>query len=157
MKKYLIALGVAIAIAALGFAFGRYSAPTQIKEIEKIKVVTVEKKVEKAVEKKDVKVVVTEKPDGTKITETTDLSTTTTDTNTDTNTNSTTDKTKITTFKKPNWRIGAIAGLDIHTSSFSAVKPVYGALVERRILGPISVGGMGMSNGTFGIVLSVEF
>jgi hypothetical protein len=152
MKKYLIIGGVALGIAVLGFAFGRYSAPVKVVEKEKIKIVEVEKK--KVNEKKDVTTVVVTKPDGTTTTTTRDTSVT--DSSTDTSTVATSEKSKTTTYKKPNWVVAGLIGADVSNFSLKS-KPIYGGSVSRKVLGPISVGGWGMSNGTFGASISLEF
>jgi len=91
--------------------------------------------------------VVVTKPDGTK--------TTTTDDNSVINDNSSTkdSSSTITTYSKPQWKVGALAGLSVNSLS----KPIYGAQVEKRLLGPISIGAFGLSNSTGGVSLSLEF
>lgn len=165
MKKYLYIALVALGLAALGYAFGRYTAPEKVVEKEKIKVQTVEvvKEVikEVKVENKNVntRTRVVEYPDGRKetITEVIDRTTvgTNTDTNTDSNSSSTTEKEKekITINKKPDWKFTGLAGVEI--SDFGT--PIYGGMVEKRILGPISVGVWGLSDKTVGGAISIEF
>lgn len=63
------------------------------------------------------------------------------------------------------WRVGPMVGLDIprlaRQVDASAVDPLsflaVGIQVERRIVGPISVGAYGMSNGMVGATLTFEF
>jgi len=153
MKRYFIIAGAAILIALAAFAFGRYSAPERIKEVEKIKVVEVEKKQQN--EKKDVVTVITKKPDGTSVTTVTDK--TVVDTKTDTDTVATSEKTREVTYRRPQWKLTGMAGFDTDTSDFTSVKPIYGAAVERRLLGPIFVGAWGLSNRTFGVSVALEF
>lgn len=154
MKKTLLLISAFLITGALGFGFGKYSAPTKVVEVEKIKTVTVEKVVEKKAEKKNVKTVVVQAPDGTTTTTTTDTSTVDTNTNTDTNTVATDEKKKTTTYSRPNWRLAALGGFD---PNGNIGKPIYGGSIERRILGPIFVGAFGMSNKSFGVSLSFEF
>lgn len=52
----------------------------------------------------------------------------------------------------PAWRVGALVGLDIH-----ALQPTYGAHVERRLVGPLSLGGFALTSGVAGLSLSLEF
>src|SRR5436190_8856090 len=58
---------------------------------------------------------------------------------------------KTTTFL-PQWRLGPMVGLDWHSG-----QRTYGGLVERRILGPISLGVWGLSSGQAGAVVTAEF
>jgi hypothetical protein len=157
VRKYLYVVGIALLIGTLGYGFGRYSAPIQIKEVEKIKIVTVEKKVENTKEKKDVQVVVVQKPDGTTTTTTTDKTTIDIAASTNTDTTSLTDKSKLTVFSRPSWKFTLMGGMDIHTSNLTVVKPIYGGMIERSILGPISIGAWGISNGTFGLSAAIAF
>ena len=153
LKKYLIVGGVAVGIGLLGYGIGRFTTPSKIVEVEKIKVVTVEAQHQNT--NADVTTVVVAKPDGTTTTTTTDHSTHTTDTNT--STVATDDHSKTTTYSKPNWRIAALAGADASTSTIGLVKPIYGGCVERRLFWNISVGAWGLSNKTFGGMVSMEF
>lgn len=115
IKISLIALGLAIG----GFILGRYTTPA--KTIEVIKEVHLN---ENKQENEHTHQVITEKPDGTKVTETvTDLKT-----NTQLAVN-TIESTKITTIKKK-WG----AGLVFDTRS------KYGILVETRIIDPFILG-----------------
>lgn len=50
----------------------------------------------------------------------------------------------------PDWRLSGMVGLDI-----PGAHAVYGASVERRILGPIHVGAWGLSSGSFGVAAGV--
>ena len=153
MKKYLIIGGIAVGIGLLGYGIGRFTTPNKIVEVEKIKIVTVEAQHQNT--NADVTTVVVAKPDGTTTTTTTDHSTTTTDTNT--STVATDDHSKTTTYSKPNWRIGALAGADASTSTIGLVKPIYGGFVERRVFLNVSIGAWGLSNKTFGGMVSLEF
>lgn len=56
------------------------------------------------------------------------------------------------------WRVSALAGADLRTVSMTAPPAwVLGGLVERRIVGPISLGAWGLSSGAAGLSLSLEF
>lgn len=129
--KYLI-IG-AILLVLLGYGAGRYLQPA--------KVVT---KTEVVVHDHIHTVTITiSKPDGTKTT------TTTTDNNSVID-----DKTStVITNSKPQWKVAGLAGLNISNLS----SPIYGAQIERRIIGPISVGVWGLTNSSGGISLSLEF
>lgn len=53
----------------------------------------------------------------------------------------------------PDWRVGGLVGVTLQP----ALRPVYGLHVERRILGPVSLGAWGLSSGVIGASLSAEF
>jgi hypothetical protein len=55
---------------------------------------------------------------------------------------------------RPDWRAGALVGVDpFHPLSGF----VYGATVERRVLGPVWLGAWGLSSRAVGLSLSLEF
>lgn len=146
MDKPLNLAIAALVLVLLGYATGRYVQPA--------KVVTETKEVIKEVQVVNKNVVTTEKeikhPDGTVETDTTiqDKSTeqSTTLDNKDTLTT--------VTNAKPQWRLSAMAG---KRSGQSLDQPMYGAIVERRILGPIFVGAWGTSGRDGGISVGLEF
>jgi hypothetical protein len=174
--KRLQMFAVACILAGTGYAFGRYSAPDRVvtKEHETVRTVTqVDTRAQEEVValrsqletlKRSTHRVETVKPDGTR--------TVTTDTNTERNRDTTSDKTthaeqqtvaqtettrEVTktvevTRERPQWRVGPLVGFDLRTRT-----PVYGGIVERRILGPVSLGAVGLSNGTLGLSLTLEF
>jgi len=149
--RYKLLIGAAVIVGA--FAWGRFSAPVEIKEVEKIKVVQVEAKKEK----KDVVTVVTEKPDGSKVTTVTDKTTT----DTDSSTVATSDRLKYTSYKKPDWNITVFAGTDLRDLKLSGSHfggpLLFGAEVQRRIVGPFHISGIVMTNWTVGVGLGVTF
>lgn len=55
--------------------------------------------------------------------------------------------------KRPDWRAGVLVGVNLTDMT----KPVYGGMLERRIVGPLSVVGTGFSNGTATVGISLEF
>jgi hypothetical protein len=55
--------------------------------------------------------------------------------------------------KRPDWRVGALVGVQPRVP----LEPLYGALVERRVLGPVSVGAWGVYRGPVGLAVTVEF
>lgn len=138
-----ILLSILVA-AGLGYAGGRYVQPakvvTQIKEVVK----TVE------IVKHDTTTITKEvkHPDGTTETDTTvvnhdiDMS----------HSNTSNTISKVTENLKPQWKATALAGYN-----FSSFEKVYGAEIDRRIIGPIFVGAWGNSNHTGGLSVSVEF
>ncbi len=144
-------VGIA-ALFGVAFAAGRYSSPTpDVKEVERIvyRDKVVEKIVTVTVESEAKRVVIyrerTTKPDGT-ITEReaehvatdtkvkTDLSSVR-----DAETDLRRDTSKTVTASRPQWRVGALIGADLGFAPLSATL-VVGGQVERRIIGPFSVG-----------------
>ncbi len=139
---YKVIATVILAAALLGYAGGRYVQPahviTEIKEV--VKTVEVVKHDTTTTTKE------TTHPDGTKDTETTVV-------NHDTDISSSVDKKDNKTITlQPQWKAQAQYGYD-----FSTLRPVYGAGIERRILGPISAGVWGNNNHTAGLSASIEF
>jgi hypothetical protein len=132
---------VTIILVVAAFGAGRYLTPTKV--VTKTQVVTQTNDIIHD----HIHTVVVTNPNGT--------TTTTTDNNsviddkTDTDSNSST----VTTYSKPQWKVSGMAGLSVNSLS----TPIYGAQVERRILGPISAGIWGLSNSTGGVALSLEF
>lgn len=51
-----------------------------------------------------------------------------------------------------NWQVAALA-----TTQLSNLTPAYGALVQRRVLGPLFVGVLGKVDGEFGLSVGMEF
>jgi hypothetical protein len=179
MKWYHYALS-GLALAAVGFTFGRYATPDKVVEIERVKTVTVEKEDIRAKERiaaltaeiETLKLrthrerTTVERPDGTR--ETREVETVDVDRTTDTR--ETVEvirevekvrtvyvdrevlKEKRIESHRPDWRIGAMGVLDVPTLKYGA-----GAIVERRILGPISLGLWGVSTGQGGLALTLEF
>lgn len=137
--------GIILAILLVAtYSGGRYLQPAKIETKTKI----VEKEV--IVERKNVVTVIKEvkRPDGTVETETRteDKSETTGKKDSDSSSSS------VVTNNKPQWRAGALVGMDFRTN-----QTTYGALVERRILGPASLGVYGTTNQNVGLSLSLEF
>lgn len=59
---------------------------------------------------------------------------------------------KTTERARPSWRLGPLVAFDLRTRGLS-----YGGQVERRILGPVSLGAFGLSTGVAGLSLTLEF
>jgi len=141
-KKYIVM--AIVFMCAVGYAFGRYFQPPQVvtKEVEVIK--------EVEVVKREVKTIIKEvtRPDGTKETTTT----------IDENTKETTRKDQnrqnetIVTAQKPQWKVDLMV-----KASLTNIIPVYGASVQRRILGPMFVGVQGWGDQSAGVSLGMEF
>ena len=138
-NQYII-VGVLILLAA---AAGRYLTP------EKIVTKTITVEVEKKQEKTNTVVVKVTKPDGT-ITETTN---TNTESTTTTNTNTKTD-TIIVQGKKSPLNVSALAGINV-TNPAGGI--IFGGHVSKQILGPVNIGVFGLSNGTAGLSVGLQF
>lgn len=160
-----------VAAVLLAFAGGRYSNPAKVTEVERVvyKDRIVEKIVEKRVEVEaktkvvyrtkvitqegETRIVEVEKEDTHKDTNVA------IDTNKDTTKEGTAEKTKVTEYAKPQWKIGALVGYD-----FSPVPGLdiahgltLGVTVERRLIGPVWIGAWALHTGAVGGSLSVEF
>lgn len=53
---------------------------------------------------------------------------------------------------RPAWRLTPMAGIDLRSGAFS-----FGGMISHRLVGPISVGAFGLSSGTVGVGISLEF
>ena len=130
-------LGVGLVLLALGIGAGRYTAP----ECGKQETTTDTKKEIKNIEETVIEVTT---PDGTTTKTTKKIDkTVTTDTH---------QKELITETKRPNYRASALIGYN-----FNSFLPVYGAAIEKRIIGNISVGVWGTTDRSVGASLSLEF
>jgi hypothetical protein len=58
---------------------------------------------------------------------------------------------------RPAWRVHALVGVRLSDVLGGKLAPAYGAALERRVLGPLSVGAWGLSTGTVGVSVSLEF
>lgn len=135
MKNLLIALGVGLLIGAAGMYV-----------LNKPETKTVQVEVEKEVVKKDVVTIVKEivRPDGTK-------ETTTTSTDKSTEKRDSTSSLVQTTAKK-DWLLGVTASV-----LPDDLKPVYGILAQRRVLGPAFLG-LGLNTNKQAILnVAIEF
>lgn len=142
-------------IAAVAFASGRWLAPTKIKT--EIKTVEVEKKTDNSKTKinRDTTQVEITKPDGTKeITTKTHETTDTADSSTS-QTLKSSDQTKEVAKDGSKVTLSILAGAPIRFSDI--VQPIYGGIIMKPILGPITVGIWGLSNSTGGVSLGLSF
>lgn len=153
-------IGVVAVSLLVSFAAGRYTVTETIKT--KTETIETEKKKEDTVivkkRDKNVKIVVTEtdRPDGTKIitTVTTDLTKSSVDTNTklsDTG-SKTSDSSSSTVKGESKVSLSALGGVDMTNGHL-----LYGLSVIRPVLGPITVGAFGLSDGTIGASVGVSF
>lgn len=147
LKKY----GLFGLIAIVGILIGRYviQPKSEVKTKEVIKYVEVFK--EKKSEKKNVKVVVVEKPDGTKTTTTTDTSTTDTVTNNQTKV----DSSKETVVKKGSGlTLGALA---IANAERFSDKLEYGVTAAIPVFGSLKAQALVTTDKRVGLGLAIEF
>lgn len=137
MNNIKMAIGVGLLLIGLGAAVGRYSVPECDKQ---------ETTKDTTEEIKDIEETTTEtkKPDGTIVKETKKIDKTIT--------KDTHKKETITEDKKSNYRAAALVGYN-----FNTFLPVYGAAIEKRIIGNLSVGVWGTTDRSVGASLSLEF
>lgn len=156
-------------LLALAFASGRFLAPTkvQVKTVEKV--VTVDRVVEKRVEvqaESKAKVVyrdrtIIQKQDGTTERRNVRLESDSADTGSASGDDSlkevvrVDDRASEKTVERyaPDWNIGVMTGPSFGRSHGAT----YGAMVERRVLGPIWLGAWGMSSKEAGIIIGLQF
>lgn len=161
----------ALVIAAVGFGSGRLSAPEKVKI--QIQTVEVEKKTDKKQEdtainnKKDRKYLKTTTetvaPDGTKtVTSTTKLDTFDHDTSDSKSTDVAIDQeakestqSKEVTYKKSPLNLGLMVGPDL-SHGFNSSTMLYGGYINKALIGPITTGIFGFSNGTVGFSLGLS-
>lgn len=136
--KFLSKTPVLLLIAlAIGIAVGRYSN----RPAETTKIVHEETKKVIDTKKKIIEVVT---PDGTKTTTTTEDTVTTIDK----------DKTKSSQTKpSPKVNLSFLAGVP----RLNDLRPIYGLSVSKEFIGPITVGLFGLTNGTLGVSIGVDF
>jgi hypothetical protein len=149
MDKKLIVAG--LALVAVTFSAGRFSAPAKVETKEVQKVVYVDRIVKEV--DKDVQTTTKETtlPNGTKIKETVkeDKSKIHTDEN-KSGTSVTVTETKVTT--RPDWRLGLY-----YRPAMRELSPCYGAIVERRLLGEVFVGAIIGTDKTAAITITLGF
>jgi len=157
-------IGIAVGALVLAFASGYYLAPEKIKT--EIKTVTVETKSDdkKTEENKDThkEVVVTETqaPDGTKTT----VTKTTEDTKVKDKSEDikkddlTVTKDKTTEITKSGRRINieALVGMNLF-NGITNITPVYGAHMSTNVVGPVTAGLFGFTNGILGVSIGIGF
>lgn len=139
---------IASAVVLVAFASGRYSAYTK----PDISIKTDETKQTNTDTDKDTHKVttVTKTPDGKSVTTIVE--------DTTTNTKKTTDSTKtvdqiVTQPKHSLINISALASLD----TADGFKPVYGISANKELIGPITVGAFGLTNGVIGLSVGLNF
>jgi hypothetical protein len=153
---------VSLLLVSLGAGIGKYASPEKV--VTKTETITVEKEVIKYKEsgsentKVDKVTVIVEdiSKDGTIHRETVQVDKTQIDKfiSKELDKKKETDTTVVTETEKTNqalWHISALASVK------QGEIPSYGALVEKRVLGPISVGAFGLTNKTAGITIGYSF
>lgn len=140
-KEWLTALG---AMFAVGFCFGYYAMPQ--KTVIQRQIIEVEKKTQDV--QKDTVRTETRKPDGTVEIRTERH----VDQHTQTDTNKQETERQEIVKSSGVLSVSAMAG-----TTFSLTPPVYGAMVSRNLIGPITVGLWGISNGTGGVAVGLNF
>lgn len=153
LKSKIFLVGLALLAS---YAFGRFSAPEKVK-IEK-QIVEVEKKVtDRDAEKNTKKTTTTTKithPDGrveetTTVVEETNRKSSKTETSESGKSSS---ETTETTYSSSKVSVSGLWGIQIGTPGV-----VYGASISKPILGPITVGAFGLSNGIVGGSIGLTF
>lgn len=141
-----------VIIAASGllvaFAFGRYTASNVASVQTSIdKDISTDKHTNTDTKKTTT---ITEEPDGKKVTVITEDTKIESDRSTDTKIK--TDQT-VTMAKKSLINISALASVDVNNGFI----PVYGISANKELLGPITVGAFGFTNGVVGLSLGINF
>lgn len=150
-KKVLVVVGA----FALGLASGWFSRPEKV--VTKVETKVVDHYVNSTntsdVNHKKIVVVETKAPDGTPVKTTTITADDTKSTTSKVTDDSTSDtkSSKVVTYDKPSWLIAVTYGVSL------SGPPAYGGSVDKRILGPIYVGGYGLTSGQFGVRLGIQF
>ena len=158
--KQIVISGLGILI--VGLAVGRYSnagktVTTETKTAEKdqtTKKIDTDKKVNR-----DIIIDRIQLPDGTIKTEThiVDKSETNTDTKIEQTITKSSDSKTTTTTAKQDWHVAVLTSMSHNNDNFIPGEFSYGVNVERRIIGPFTVGAFGLSNQTYGLSLGVSF
>lgn len=144
---------LAIIVLVVAFAFGRYSVPEKIVTVTKT--IEVEKKVVDTEKDKKIVKVIIEHPDGTKETREEIVENEKTHSTEDSITKSknTTEITK----GGSKINVSILAGSNLSSLNLNSIPITYGASVNKEILGPITVGIFGLSNGNLGISAGLNF
>ncbi len=173
MKPWAWAAVAGVALAGGGYALGRFSAPAKTTETvtvredlqSKATIRQLTAELETAKKNTHSTIVTRWLKDGTSERhETVDTQTSSTRdarhdvvASTDTRTVKATTASKTTTLR-PDWRLGVMAGGSLTAPALPLAGPLaVGVLVERRIIGPVSLGVWGLSSGQAGAAVTVEF
>jgi hypothetical protein len=142
--------GVTAIVVLASFMVGRYTVPTKTITKTVVQTVTVtaeDKQVDKQ-QDKDETITETDKPDGTKVTVTQITSKTDTESNDvkNTQTNTLAKSETITTNETTNWNVAVLFTPKYDSSNSLELGVNYGAMVERKIIGPFYLGAFGLEN-----------
>lgn len=148
--KYKIAIATTAVLSS--FALGRYTTPVKIKIQEKIVEVKVKDEDKKTDQNKHKVTVIVEKPNGDKTTTISEDSNLKTDDKSKITDSKTDTKTKEVVKQGSSLNISALAARDNQSGTI-----VYGAQVQRDLIGPINLGLYGLTNGLVGVSLGVRF
>jgi hypothetical protein len=140
--KYKVIIATCTILVA--FAFGRYSAP-KIPDSHSITDTT--KEINKDVDTHKT-TVITKTPDGKEVTTITEDTSSKSKSDSDTKTDVT-----ITAPKTSAVNISLLAGLD----TGRGFVPTYGISANKELIGPVTVGAFGLTNGTIGLSIGVNF
>lgn len=161
MSKKLKVILSLIALAT-AFAFGRYTSPEKVREVTKSeskeKSNSEKDKSKDVHEKKKTKTVVIKNPDGS--TKTIKVVDSSKDTNSSSKETSNSEKLskseteKETTYSRNKLTLLGLAAQDINNFT---PKPIYGGMVSKEVLGPITAGAFGFANGMVGLGLGLSF
>lgn len=144
---------LALAALAAAFALGRYTAPVKIQEVTKTDEKQTEKKNIETDKHKETTVVEEVKPDGTKVTTTKTVEDATKHLQDDKSKDKSTESEKVVTKETSKLNISALAGSKISTQP----ELIYGGSISRNLIGPVTTGLWGLSNGTAGVSIGLTF
>lgn len=145
---------------AVSFAAGRWATPVKVRV--ETKTVEVERKTTDTKsdldlnKHKETVTTTSKRPDGTvetttKTTEDTHANRSSDQQTTD-QTRKTASVTKETTYSTSKVTISALGGISVHDMA----TPIYGASVTKPVMGPITLGAFGFTNGTFGLSVGIS-
>lgn len=158
----LVAVAVAGAAGFTGFAIGRLNALEEVEEHALVLTVTREKTVERWHRAKD-RIVYVEKttsPDGTVLEKRSERETERAELARDVERrDERRDETARVTTSRPDWRVGVLAGATWKEPALKLgdTPLVLGVQVERRLIGPFSLGVWGSTQGAAGVSVTGEF
>lgn len=145
---------VTLALGGLAFAAGRFMTPTKVEKVEVVKEVVKWK--ERQSEDKDKVIIEVETvyPDGTRKIERKIVDKGKLRIDVEGESEKEKENTVVVENKKPDWMVSGLAGVGLKEKGLNGV---YGAHVQRRVIGPVHVGGFGMTNGSGGLSVGISF
>ncbi len=139
-----------LAIVIISYAFGHYTVQSPKVTTKIDNQTTTDTKTDQD-KHRETTTVTEKKPDGTTKTTTKTIEDTETKKQTDKNSVTRTDQT-VMPLKTNTLNVSALAGLDL-----SRQTPVYGVSLSKQFIGPITLGAYGLTNGTVGISIGLNF